>query len=537
MKMHRDIAIVGSGFGGSLLAMIARRLGRSVVLLERGRHPRFAIGESSTPLANLLLEDLARRYNLPGVAPLAKYGTWQASLPNIACGLKRGFSFFHHELGLPWADDASHRRQFLVAASPHDRIADTHWYRPDFDHHLVRQAIQMEADYLDEVALEGIQIENGSSELRGRRHGQSLEVEARWVVDATGPRGWLHRTLGLPEQSFPGLPNTQGLFSHFANVPRWEQLHPTDQIPPFPVDDAAVHHVFEGGWIWVLRFNNGLTSAGVAATERVGSQFGFADGEKAWSRLLRALPSVEALFADAPATIPFCFAPKLSFRSATVAGPGWVLLPSAAGFVDPLLSTGFALNLMGIARLADQLEQHWGTTHFDAGLLAYATDTLAEVDTAAKLVAALYAHMSDFELFTALSRLYFAAVSFTETVRRLGKPDRAGPRFLLSGHPSFSPAFNQCCTEAIRLNQKHAVSASARSALLQRIQSTIAPVDVAGLSQTGQDHWHPVRAEALYQAKDKLGVQESEITAMLDRCGFWDSHSQASNFKLETQKH
>jgi hypothetical protein len=57
-----DLAIVGSGFGGSLLAMIARRLGRSVVLLERGRHPRFAIGESSTPLANLLLEEMAIRY-------------------------------------------------------------------------------------------------------------------------------------------------------------------------------------------------------------------------------------------------------------------------------------------------------------------------------------------------------------------------------------------------------------------------------------------------------------------------------------------
>jgi len=46
-----DIAIVGSGFAGSLLAMIARRLERSVILLERFKHPRFAIGESSiTPL-------------------------------------------------------------------------------------------------------------------------------------------------------------------------------------------------------------------------------------------------------------------------------------------------------------------------------------------------------------------------------------------------------------------------------------------------------------------------------------------------------
>jgi transcriptional regulator GlxA family with amidase domain len=51
MRCDFDIVIVGSGFAGSLMAMIARRLGHSVVLVERGRHPRFAIGESSTPLA------------------------------------------------------------------------------------------------------------------------------------------------------------------------------------------------------------------------------------------------------------------------------------------------------------------------------------------------------------------------------------------------------------------------------------------------------------------------------------------------------
>src|SRR5215813_12716556 len=96
MNADFDIAIIGSGFGGSLMALIARKLGRSVVLLERGRHPRFAIGESSTPLANLLLEELADRYDLPRLRPLSKWGTWQRTYPHVACGKKRGFSFFVH---------------------------------------------------------------------------------------------------------------------------------------------------------------------------------------------------------------------------------------------------------------------------------------------------------------------------------------------------------------------------------------------------------------------------------------------------------
>src|SRR5438445_12267930 len=98
-KQHFQIAIIGSGFAGSLMALIAQRLGFSTLLVERQRHPRFAIGESSTPLANLLLEEIADEYDLPGVRPLCKWGTWQRELPQLACGLKRGFTFYHHEIG------------------------------------------------------------------------------------------------------------------------------------------------------------------------------------------------------------------------------------------------------------------------------------------------------------------------------------------------------------------------------------------------------------------------------------------------------
>jgi FADH2 O2-dependent halogenase len=44
------------------------------------------------------------------------------------------------------------------------------------------------------------------------------------------------------------------------------------------VDDAALHHVFDGGWVWVLRFNNGITSAGVAATDAIAQELRFEDG-------------------------------------------------------------------------------------------------------------------------------------------------------------------------------------------------------------------------------------------------------------------
>src|SRR6202041_1272414 len=149
LKREFDLAVIGSGFGGSLMAMIGHQLGLSVVLLERGRHPRVVIGESTTPLSNLLLERLSATYDLPRIAPLAKWGSWQRAYPQIACGLKRGFSFFH-EAG-----------RLLVAASPHDDIADTHWYRADVDHFLVLEAQSLGVDYRDCTRIETLNLTKG----------------------------------------------------------------------------------------------------------------------------------------------------------------------------------------------------------------------------------------------------------------------------------------------------------------------------------------------------------------------------------------
>jgi hypothetical protein len=52
---------------------------------------------------------------------------------------------------------------------------------------------------------------------------------------------------------------------------------------------------------------------------------------------------------------PFRAPAGLAYRAVRAAG-GLVLLPSAAAFVDPLLSTGFPLALLGILRLARIVE-------------------------------------------------------------------------------------------------------------------------------------------------------------------------------------
>jgi FADH2 O2-dependent halogenase len=501
-----DIAIVGSGFAGSLLAMIARRLGKSVVLLERGKHPRFAIGESTTPLSNLLLEELSVRYGLPNLLPLCKWGTWRKAYPDVACGLKRGFTFYRQQPGRRAPMDLDRQDQLLVAASPNDAIGDTHWYRAEVDSLFVSEARKAGVDYLDEVRLESACQEEDEVRLEATRHGERLDISAGFVVDATGPRGFLHRAFALQELPLPDFPPTEALYTHFTDVRR------LDEPGPYPVDDAAVHHIFEGGWIWVLRFGNGITSAGVAATGEVAARFRFGEGAPAWQRLIEQFPTIHRQFAAAIPERPFVHAPRLSFRSGAIAGRRWALLPSAAGFVDPLLSTGFPLTLMGVARLAEIIERDWESARFGPALAAYARHTEDELLATARLIGSLYATMANFPVFVTLTLLYFAAASFSETARRLGKAHLAGS-FLLHDNPAFQ--MRQL------LDRARAIRDRAESqALSDDMRRFIEPFNVAGLGDPQRRNWYPAEAEDMLRAASKLGAGRDEVARVLERCGF-----------------
>jgi FADH2 O2-dependent halogenase len=486
------MVIVGSGFGGSVMAMVARRIGLSVVLLEQGRHPRMAIGESTTPLSNLLLERICASYDLPRLAPLAKWGSWQRAYPQIACGLKRGFSFF------------CQGERLLVAASPRGDIADTHWFREEVDHFLVNEAQSLGVEYYECVRIEELVFADDCATLVGRAGNQAFRLNARMLIDATGPRGFLHRSLQLSESALPGMPLTESLYSHFTGVGRTDC---SGDSVPYPVDDAAVHHVFDGGWVWVLRFNNGVTSAGVAATQAVAAELKLSEGEPAWQRLLDRLPALQSQFEHAMPCQPFRHMPAMSFRSGTIAGERWAMLPSAAGFVDPLLSTGFTLTLQGIERLALILQKDFDSAELSVRLQGYAEQTDFDLMSASRLIGALYAPMDNFLAFTAVSLLYFAAVSFSEAAFRLGKPELA-PGLLL---PSAS----------VLLERAHSLRGGLETqAFTEEVLRVIEPFNLGRFGDPALHNQYPVRAEDLLEAGSKLGADSAEIVAMLERSGF-----------------
>lgn len=476
------VAVVGSGFAGSLLARVLGRQGHDVVLLERGTHPRFAIGESSTPLANLTLERLARRYGLDDCYDLAAHGRWVARFPELRRGLKRGFTFYRHH---PARGLGAER--LLVAASPNDAVADNHWLRADVDHHFVRAAVAAGVEYRDRTELTADMLK---------------ALRADFVVDASGPGGFMARQLAIPSGLSRMHTNAGLLFSHFDGVRLVPDVVPGLTPGPYPDDWAAVHHIVDEGWMYSLRFDHGVTSAGFLLNARVSGT-----PEQQWQYLLRRYPTIGALFGDATPLMPLSFKPRIQHRLTRAAGKGWAMLPHAFAFVDPLFSTGIAWSLRAIERLG-LLFEDGGPTEPD--LARYDALLSAEADQIDWLVAGAYQAMARFDLFAAHSMIYFAAVSFAEIRQRILGEGFAWSGFLGVGDPELGGLPRASLRRLWRIR-----TAGDRQEFIRWVRSSIAPRNVCGFGNPAARNLYPVDLDHLVKRHAVLGMSRASLISAL----------------------
>ena len=152
----------------------------------------------------------------------------------------------------------------------------------------------------------------------------------------------------------------------------------------------------------------------------------------------------------------------------------------------------------------------WGTAQWDLIVLSY----VGAREYVGKVLAALRpGGMADPVLFKRLSLLYFAAASFSETVRRLGRPHLA-PGFLLNEHPRFGPELLASAALAAG-----GPTGASRIALFDRIDRAIEPFDAAGLLDRSRRDWYPVLASDLVSSASKLEASVDDVSRLLERCG------------------
>ncbi len=489
MSDARPVLIVGSGFAGTILARCLQAAGVRVLVVEKSRHPRFALGESSTPLGNLALERLAVRFGLEDLYHQAAWGRWTRHLARRG-GLKRGFTFFE-------AGPSGEGRSLYVAASPDARTADSQWLRSSVDEALVQRARAEGVQVLERSVVEVLEWrgDHWCASLRGPEGARA--AEARFVVDATGGGQFARAHWGVASAS--GALSTDLHYGHFRGL-----VEPTTSPgAPYDAPWSAVHHLLDGGWMYELRFADGLVSAGVVQERPEAADPAPGSAEERFHAALRAAPELAARFAAAEAVRPIAARRGVAYRSTRAFGEGWAALPHGYAFVDPLFATGIAWSLLGVERLADLLL--CGESAAADGA-EYQRLLEAEADLVGRLVRLAYRHLSDFDTFCVIARAYFVVASLQETRQRLLAP--ASPSWAWTG---FLGADDPVVGRLLEALERAGDVASAEAALQEACRTH----DVAGFAQPRQHY--AVDLDPLRAGAAKLGLEPDELERRLPR--------------------
>ena len=496
-----DVVVLGSGFAGSILARCLNARGMRVLLVERGSHPRFALGESSTPLANLCLERLAVRYDLEDLYHQAAWGRWQENL-NRQGGLKRGFTFFGHATGDRMAPRPE--KSLWVAASPDERLADSQWLRSSVDSSLVSRAVSEGVRVMENTQVLACSRQETHWRLELESNSKRFAVEAGFLVDASGGARFASRHLGAG--SAPAPIRTSLTFGHFGGVPE----PPTPQEAPYETAWSAVHHLLEDGWMYELRFQDGSVSAGVlTATSETGALL--PDPASADIRTcLAPYPWLAARYRHAVPQGSVTRQERVAYRAERAAGEGWVVLPHGFSFVDPLFATGIAWSLLGVERVARVL------TGSSQDFAQYESLLKAEIDHIGRLVRSAYRNLGHFERFCTIARGYFIAASYSETCQRVLTPTEAPWCSTEAGEGWEWAAFLGADDPALaRLFEQFEEIGTSMAGLDAALQVAAGKRDVAGFGVARGSY--DVDLEPLRHRAELLGLSRSTLEQRLPR--------------------
>lgn len=499
---HFDVLVIGSGFGGCIAASVIGKIGYRVCVVDKTEHPRFAIGESSTPLADRTLQRIAKRYDLGWLMPLTAYGPAQEIADEVTVGLKRGFSYFRHSKGKQYQPSMDRSTELLVAASTDDSISDTHWLRSTVDHYIARHSscpnsnVQLIEDFdIDRIEQRDHWAVTGRQSRRGEHAttAPTMELTSRFIIDASGGGTVLADHTSQQDVTDQLRTNTSAVFGHFRGLQNWNDLYQhlggDAREHPYQSDHAAVHHLLDEGWLWQLGFDNGITSCGIVWNHLWQELSpGVSKGTMSfWRNVLSQYPSLDRQFAAAELVAPksLLFKERLQYLRTPAAGAGWLGLPSSIGFIDPLHSTGIAHTLTAVEKLGELFSAcHTSATlPSQESLAAYSTQLESEFRWIDRLVAMAYAASFDFSLFTAATMTYFVVVTNAERDERDG--------FLAAGNRGLAECVHAISSRIFDLRKRHSnnpVLPAEIASTIDWIRDQVAPFNQAGLMDPAKEN-------------------------------------------------
>src|SRR5580658_2488418 len=358
-----EVMILGSGLGGAMLAAILAKAGLSVLLVEGETHPRFTIGEATTPDTNFRLKLLGLKYDVPEITNLSTFHELRDNV-GASSGSKRAFSFLYHHEGQEQNPLESH--QYPTLAPPMG--PDCHFFRQDTDAYMMAAAVRYGATIRQQTRIVDFEVKGDVARLVSNK---GEVFTGSYLVDATGMKSVLAHKFDLRDNTTNYLTNSRAIFTHMVNVEHYDNVgHSREEYKlKYPLSQSTLHHIFEGGWMWVIPFNNHadavnpLCSVGLVLNREKHPETGM-DPEEEFFSFVRRFPGMAKQFAKAKAVRNWTSSGRIQYGCTQLTGHRYCLLSHAAGFIDPLFSSGLVLTTATVDLIAQQLFRSFETNDF-----------------------------------------------------------------------------------------------------------------------------------------------------------------------------
>ncbi|MEZ6121796.1 MAG: NAD(P)/FAD-dependent oxidoreductase [Planctomycetaceae bacterium] len=337
-----DVIVVGGGPAGTTTAALVAEHGYRVLLLERSPVPRFHIGESLIPETYWPLKRLGLLDRLKQSAFPRKF-----SVQFVSDGVKESAPFYFdmynaHESSVTWQ---------VV--------------RSDFDQMLLDRALELGAVVHTSAHVTYCVFENHQAvgvrcrllNADGERTEQ--EIRAKVIVDATGQTAFISSRKG---QRDPDPRLKKGTVWTYWKGARRDSGK----------DEGAtliMQTPEKKSWFWYIPLPDDVVSVG--CTGSLPYMFGKEHGsaETVYNRELERCPAMQERLQNAERCTEYFTTKDFSYYSRDGAGPGWVLVGDAFGFIDPVYSSGVFLALKSGEFAADAIDDALQRGDFSAARL------------------------------------------------------------------------------------------------------------------------------------------------------------------------